>query len=239
MKNEINLNGKLNTNMLDELTNKKINTNLNIYISRQNTNKYKSSTIYFKDMTDETNFKNIKQKLKNELKKYILKTDYYLLIGIGNKNSNMDSLGPKTLNNILTTKHLLKYGLNKKYKIVSKFVPDVEANTGIETYKLIKNVIKEEKPNQVIIVDSLISNNFNNISKCIQISNAGINKLFKNNIKIPIIIIGIPTIIETDKENIIITTKDIDKFIEKASLLIGSAINEVIHSYSDTKVAPE
>ena len=46
MKHEINLNGKFNTNMIDEITNKKINKNLNIYISRQKEGNKKFSTIY-------------------------------------------------------------------------------------------------------------------------------------------------------------------------------------------------
>lgn len=249
MKHEINLNGNLNTNMIDEIKNKKTNKNLNIYVSRYKDKNIKYSTIYFKDITDETNFKNVKIKLKNELKKYLLKTNNYLIIGIGNKNSNMDSLGPSSLKHILVTKHLLNYGLDNKYKVVSKFIPDVETNTGIDTYKLIKSIIKNEKTNQIIIIDSLISNNLENITKCIQISNDGINlennnhqykkSLNKINLKVPIILVGIPTILETDKNNIIITTKDIDKFIKKASYLIGSSINEIIHDYKETKFVPE
>lgn len=239
MKHEINLNGKLNTNMIDEITNKKINKNLNIFVSRYKKDKNKFSTIYFKDITDKDNYNLLKNKLKQELKKYILKNKTYLIIGIGNINSNMDSLGPNTLEHILVTKHLLKYGLSNKFKIVSKFIPNVEANTGIDTYKLIKSIIIEEKPEQIIIIDSLITNKLENITKCIQISNVGINlennkHLYKKslnykNLKIPIILIGIPTILETSEENIIITTKDINTFIKKASLLIGTSINELIH----------
>jgi len=236
MKHMINLNGKLNTNMIDEITNKRIKPNYNIFISRHKENTGFYSTIYFNDITDETNFKIVKEKLKKELKKYLLKTSNYLIIGIGNKKSNMDSLGPNTLENIIVTKHLLKYGLDSNYKIVSKFAPDVESATGIDTYKLIKKIINIEKPDQIILVDSLITNNLENITKCIQISNTGVNnQLYKKDLtekelKVPIILIGIPTILETDKENIIITTKDIDIFIKKASLLIGDSINEIIHS---------
>lgn len=247
MKHEINLNGKLNTNMIDEITNKKIKSNLNIYVSRYKENDDLYSTIYFKDLTDETNFKILKNKLKQELKKYILKTNNFLIIGIGNKNSNMDSLGPETLNHILVTKHLLKYNLDKKYKIVSKFVPDVETLTGIDTYKILKKIISIEKPNQIIIIDSLITNNLENITRCIQISNTGINlkynshlyekSLTEKDLKVPVTLIGIPSILETDKSNIIITTKDIDMFIKKASFLIGKTLNEIIHS--ETNEVPE
>lgn len=249
MKHEINLNGKFNTNLIDEINNKKIKHTENIFISRTKNNDDKYSTIYFKDLTDHTNYKLLKEKFKNELKKYISKTNAYLIIGIGNKNSNMDSLGPETLNQILVTKHLKSYGLDKNFKLVSKFIPNVLSNTGIDTYKLIKNVIKIENPNQIIIIDSLISNNLDNITKCIQISNTGINlqnndhlykkSLTKKNLKVPITLIGIPTILETDQINIVITTKDIDNFIKKSSQLIGESINEIIHSVSFNKDVPE
>lgn len=235
MKHEIKLNGKLNTNMIDEITNKKIKANYNIYVSRHKENNGFYSTIYFNDITDKDNFKIIKEKFKKELKKYLLNKNNFLIIGIGNKKSNMDSLGPNTLEHILVTKHLQKYGLEQNYKIVSKFIPDVESATGIDTYKLIKKIVNIEKPEQIILVDSLITNNLENITKCIQISNTGINnQLYKKDLtekelNVPIILIGIPTILETDKENIIITTKDIDVFIEKASLLISNSLNEIIH----------
>lgn len=248
MKHEINLNGKFNTNMIDEIKEKKICYNENIYVSRTKDKEEKYSTIYFKDLTDKDNYKSLKDKFKQELKKYLLKTKSYLIIGLGNNNSNMDSLGPKTLNNILVTNHLKWYGLDKKFKLVSKITPDVETKTGLDTYKLIKSIIKNEKPNQIIIIDSLITNNLNNITKCIQISNTGINlknndhlykkSLTEKNLKIPIVLIGIPTIIETDQLNIIISTKDIDQFIKKSSQLIGESINEIIHGFSFTKDVP-
>lgn len=247
MKHEINLNGKFNTNMIDEIKNKNIKVTENIYISKIKDSEDKYTTIYFNDLTDQTNYKLLKSKFKKELKKYLEVYNSYLIIGIGNNKSNMDSLGPETLNNILVTKHLKQYGLDKKYKLVSKFYPDVENNTGINSYDLIKNIIKYEHPEQVIFIDSLITNNLNNITKCIQISTTGINlgkhlykkALTSNNLKVPVILIGIPTILETDKLNIIITTKDIDKFIKKSAQLIGESINELIHNYSFTKDVPE
>lgn len=226
MKHEINLNGKLSTNMIDEINNIKIDYNENIYISKTNN----SSTIYFKDITDENNYKIVKEKLKQELKNFILNTDNYLIIGLGNNNSNIDSLGPNTLNNIIVTNHLKQYGLDNKYKLVSKFYPNVTFNTGIKTDIIIKNLISSIKPNHIIIIDSLITNSLKNITKCIQITNTLLNSKINLKTKIPTLLIGIPTILQTDNDNIIITTKDIDIFISKASKLISESINEIIHN---------
>lgn len=248
MKHTINLNGKFNTNMIDEITNKKIKQSNNISISNNSLNNERCTTIYFKDLTDKDNFLNLKQKFKQQLKKYLIKANKYLIIGLGNPNSTFDSLGPQTLKHILVTNHLKNYDLDKKFKLICKLTPNVTANTGIDNYNLIKSISKKEKPDQIIIIDSLISNNLENITKCIQISNHGIDKnnnyhLYKKSLnhktlKCPVTLIGIPTILETDHLNSIVTVKDIDFFLKRASILIGESLNEVIHNYSFNSDVP-
>lgn len=250
MKHELNINGKFSTNMIDEITNKKISiNNKDIVISNTNQEDKFTTTIYFKDITDKDNYNNLKSKLTNQLHKFINNVEKYLIIGLGNNKSTFDSLGPIALENVLVTNHLKNYNLDKKFKLVSKFIPNVTANTGIDNYDLIKSICKKEKPSQIIIIDSLISNNLNNITKCIQITNVGIDKnnnyhlykksLNEKNLKCPTIVIGIPTILETDQDNIIVTTKDIDFFIKRAGQLIGETLNEIIHNYSFTKDVPK
>ncbi len=240
MKHTINLNGKYRTNLLDELTDKKINLDFtNIKVSNNNYKDNKTTTIYFKDITDKDNYKMIKNKFKTILKKYI-KGNKFLIIGLGNSKITFDSLGPNTLNHILVTNHLKEY-LDKKFKLVSKFYPNVTSLTGIDNYNLVKKITKLEKPDMVIIIDSLIGSKMENITKCIQVSNLGLDKntnyhnytksLNTINLKCPVIIIGIPCILETDN-NLVVTTKDIDLTIEKSSKLIGESLNEVIHDYS-------
>lgn len=240
MKHTINLNGKYRTNLLDELTDKKINLDFtNIKVSNNNYKDNKTTTIYFKDITDKDNYKMIKNKFKTILKKYI-KGNKFLIIGLGNSKITFDSLGPNTLNHILVTNHLKEY-LDKKFKLVSKFYPNVTSLTGIDNYNLVKKITNLEKPDMVIIIDSLIGSKMENITKCIQVSNFGLDKninyhnytksLNAINLKCPVIIIGIPCILETDN-NLVVTTKDIDLTIEKSSKLIGESLNEVIHNYS-------
>ena len=240
MKHTINLNGKYRTNLLDELTDKKINLDFtNIKVSNNNYKDNKTTTIYFKDITDKDNYKVIKNKFKTILKKYI-KGNKFLIIGLGNSKITFDSLGPNTLNHILVTNHLKEY-LDKKFKLVSKFYPNVTSLTGIDNYNLVKKITNLETPDMVIIIDSLIGSKMENITKCIQVSNIGLDKninyhnytksLNAINLKYPVIIIGIPCILETDN-NLVVTTKDIDLTIEKSSKLIGESLNEVIHNYS-------
>lgn len=249
MKHSINLNGKFSTNLIDEITNKKINlTEKNIHVHQNNIEKLKATTIYFKDITDKDNYHELKEKLKKQLKKYINNVNKYLIIGLGNEDSTFDSLGPKTLKNILVTNHLKEYNLDKNFKLVCKFTPNVVANTGIDNYKLIKSIQTKEKAEQIIIIDSLISNNLDNLAKCIQITNTGVEKfnnyqLYKKSLNsktlnTSVILIGVPTILETNHLNTIITVKDLDFFLKRISKLIGETLNELIHNYSFTNDVP-
>ena len=74
-------------------------------------------TISFEDITDFDNLENIKnifsKELRNILKEEGVKEkDSALIIGLGNKNSTPDSLGPKVLENIIVTNGLIKLILN-------------------------------------------------------------------------------------------------------------------------------
>lgn len=216
-------------------------------------NKY--TTITFSDVTDKDNFKNVQNVFVEELKKYlnISKKDSFLVIGLGNSNSTPDSLGPKTLDNILVTRHLFLLGdTDPNYSIVSKFKPSVTGETGIETISVLKSIIKESEATKVIIIDSLKASKVERLNKIIQITNSGIHpgsginnnrgEVSKKTMNKEIIAIGIPTVVDvktivediikeniTLKENLIVTPTNIDFTIEKLSLLIGNGINIALH----------
>lgn len=248
MKHEINVSPEYHTNLVDEMLNKKINTDKSITVSKSKLKENISSTIYFKDITDKDNFRLLKDKLKKELQKFILDTNKYLIIGLGNENSTFDSLGPKSVQNILVTYHLKKYNLSQNFKLVAKFAPQVTSYTGLDNYKIIKSIQQKEHFDQIIIIDSLVSNNLDNIAKCIQINDIGIDSknnyhlyqksLNAKNLNCSVILIGIPTILETNHLNSIVTVKDLDFFLKRAGQLIGEVINELIHNYSFTNDVP-
>ena len=242
----INLNNKnIRTDLITEQNNNNITSDekviegVKVINSKENSNLY--TTLYYNDITDKDNYKKVEKILIDELKKYITQTrkDTTLIVGLGNRNSTPDSLGPKVIDNILVTRYLFQLGdVEEGYSNTCSFIPNVTGNTGIETANIIKTLIEDIKPKQVIIIDALKTNTKDKLNKTIQITNTGIHpgsgigntrkEISSNNMNTKIIAIGVPTVVEID-ENLIVCTADIDYLIEKLSFLISSSINKLLH----------
>ena len=182
--------------------------------------------------------------LKNELNFFINKIKSkksVLIIGLGNDNFTADSVGPKTLKGINVNAHLIDMGINTKNIKISALEPGVLGQTGIDTKRIIKSIIDEIKPDYLIIIDYFISNDINKIQKTIQITNEGItpgsgiiginSKISKKTIGLPIIVIGVPTALETiiNNQKLILSTNNIDKYVLEISNIISSAINKCLY----------
>lgn len=171
------------------------------------------TTIYFDDITDHTNYKNVKEIFVKELQKIlekenITKNSSCTIIGLGNDKSTPDALGSKTVENIIVTKHIydLTGTLEEGYRIVSSFTPGVMGTTGIETSDILESLINKVKPNFIIVIDSLASDSIDRVTKTIQITNAGINpgsgignkrkEISKETLNIPVIAIGVPMVVD-------------------------------------------
>lgn len=170
-------------------------------------------TISFQDITDINNFQMVLKVLEKELLRIfslsnIKKEAKCLIIGLGNSKSTPDSLGYETVKNIIVTRHLYELGeVDKKYRNVSVLEPNVIGNTGIESRDVIMGVIKETTPDFIIAIDSLSASNIERIQKTIQITNTGIQpgsgignnrgELSIDTIKIPVIAIGVPTVVSS------------------------------------------
>lgn len=168
-------------------------------------------TISFDDVTDKDNYNKVK-KYFTEIIKDILKLNNItdnascLIIGLGNILSTPDSLGVKSLDNVIVTSHLFELGsVSEGMRKVSCFIPGVMANTGIESSKTIKAIINEIKPDFVIAIDALASRSIDRINKTIQITDTGIHpgsgignnrlEISKKTMDIPVIAIGVPTVV--------------------------------------------
>ena len=82
----------------------------NLKVLRNTKNKIHYTTIFYNDITDKDNFKNVEKVFVKELNKYIKKTnnETILIVGLGNNKSTPDSLGPNTIDNVLVTRYLFK-----------------------------------------------------------------------------------------------------------------------------------
>lgn len=135
--------------------------------------------------------------------------DSCLIVGLGNWNVTPDSLGPAVIENVLVTKHLFKHApetVADGYRPVSAISPGVMGITGIETSDIIHGVIEKTNPDFVIAIDALASRSIERINATIQISDTGIHpgsgvgnkrkELSEETLGIPVIAIGIPTVID-------------------------------------------
>lgn len=174
-----------------------------------NTSQY--ITISFNDITDKDNYKKVENIFIKELKKllavYLKNDSKILVIGLGNSRSTPDSLGPEVINNILVTRHLFNLGdVEEGYKNVCSIKPEVTGVTGIETSDMIESLIKKLDIDLVIAIDALASSSIDRLSKTIQLTDSGIEpgsgvgnnrkELSKNTLNIPVIAIGVPTIVD-------------------------------------------
>ena len=128
-------NGSINVITLDinEDNKDKFNKNIGKYI-----------TIEFDDVTDFNNSKEVEkvfiEEIKNMLLVHNIKTDdSCMIVGLGNEKSTPDSLGPKSVNDIIVTNHFFDMGLNVEegFRVVSAFNPGVMGQTGMETSNVV------------------------------------------------------------------------------------------------------
>ena len=171
-------------------------------------------TIELTDITNYEDRENVGEVLVNEIKDILNKNnikDNYecLVIGLGNKKSTPDALGPMVIDNILVTRHLFELNADVKEGIrkVSAIIPGVMGNTGIETIDIIKGIVDNVKPKFIIVIDSLCASSIERLNKTIQLTDTGIHpgsgignmrkEISKDTLGIPVIAIGVPTVVES------------------------------------------
>ena len=150
--------------------------------------------------------------------------DDVLIVGLGNEEVTPDALGPNVIKNVEITRHIINYlpqYIDENTRPVSAIAPGVLGTTGIETLEIIKGVVEHIKPKLLIVIDALASRSMERISSTIQISNTGIvpgagvgntrKEISENTLSIPVIAIGIPTVVETA----VVVNDALDIFIEK------------------------
>lgn len=199
---------------------------------------------------------NLSEIIKDYIQKVNKNAKSFMIVGVGNKNYVSDSIGPKVVSEIIITRHVKLNNpnvLDPRLKSVCAISPSVLGVTGIETIDIVVGTIEKVKPDVVIVVDSIISNSYNYIGKCFQISTNGLvpgsgvlnsqKKLDASTLKTPVISIGIPLVVscasivdeylETDcdeLENLIVTKKDIDTLVDCSANIVATSINLAIHN---------
>ena len=193
-----------------------------------------------------------------------------LVVGLGNRDITADALGPQVIEKIEVTRHLFKeYGMTGKSLgkmiMVSALAPSVMAKTGMESAEIVKGIVRETSPDAVIVIDALAARSTRRLNRTVQISNTGIhpgsgvgnhrNAIDESTLHVPVIAIGVPTVVDaativldaltklhdqlqettflqaresmtiSELNNMYVTPKDIDSTIKRVSFTIAEALN--------------
>ncbi len=176
--------------------------------------------------------------LRNVIGEHVSDTDDILVVGLGNRYVTPDALGPKVVPEIEVTRHILEYMpkiMPEDTRSVSAISPGVLGITGIETMEILNGIVQNIKPKMLIVIDALATRKLERISSSIQIADtgivpgAGVNNARKeisiNTLGIPVIAIGIPTVVDLAT----ITNDCINIFIEnlQQKAMSNSTLNEL------------
>ena len=131
-----------------------------------------------------------------------------LVAGLGNRRVTPDAVGPKTMDSLLVTRHLIQT-LPEQFsslRSVMARAAGVTGTTGMESGELIGAVVEQIKPSCLIAVDALAARRQERVCRTIQISDTGIvpgsgvgnarMALNQESLGIPVIAVGIPTVVD-------------------------------------------
>lgn len=179
-----------------------------------------------------------------------------LVTGLGNVQITPDALGPRVAEKIIATRHVTEANVGKELaemnlNSVAVFSAGVMGQTGIESSEMISAICSKINPTCVIAIDALACNDISRLGTTIQITDSGISpgsgvqnrrkELSRETLGVPVIAIGVPTVVDMhsivssitgnipDKHlpNMMVTPRDIDKMIDRTSHLLAYAINKV------------
>ena len=133
-----------------------------------------------------------------------------MIVGLGNRAVTADALGPKVIDHLSVTRHILntygKEAYTKAVPSISAMEPGVMAKTGIETSEMVAGVVKNTNPDFLIVIDALAARSTKRLYTTIQISNTGIspgsgvgnhrNAINEEVMGVPVLAIGIPTVVD-------------------------------------------
>lgn len=157
-----------------------------------------------------------------------------VVVGMGNREMTVDSLGVRSAEMIKPTRSEHNSG-------ISIVIPGVEASTGISALELITSIFATVKPSAVVAIDSLAARSPKSLGTTVQMCNTGLSPgsgLGRRNIAIsqdtlgvPVVSIGVPTVISakhmiSDNEDFYVGLVESDAVIEYAARIIAVAVEK-------------
>ena len=190
--------------------------------------------------------------------------DSALIAGLGNRYITSDAVGPLAVKGINVTRHIKSYSPELFGRLgsfsVSAVSPGVVGQTGIETSELILGAVRSASPSLLVAIDALAARSVDRLATTVQLSDNGIapgsgignrrNALDRKLLGIPVISIGVPTVVDSstlvrdmlDKAGVddiseplrreldngrsfFVSLKDSDTAVAEMSRLISRAVN--------------
>ncbi len=181
-----------------------------------------------------------------------------LVAGLGNRAVTPDSLGPRVTDHLVVTRHLRQAepALFGDYRPVAALSPGVLGITGLETGEILSGVLDRAAPAALIAIDALAARRLSRLTRTIQFSDTGITPgsgvgnarfaLTRESLGIPVIAIGVPTIVdgrslaqeirgqapkaqcealEDLEQSVMVTTSQIDREMEDLTKLLGFGLS--------------
>lgn len=132
-----------------------------------------------------------------------------MIIGLGNWNVTPDALGPRVVQELFITRHILELRpeiLGDGYGSVCAISPGVLGITGVETSEIIRGVVNQVRPDIIVAIDALAARQMERLHTTIQVADTGIvpgsgvgNRRLGINtqtIGVPVYAIGVPTVVD-------------------------------------------
>ena len=179
-----------------------------------------------------------------------------LVAGLGNRFITPDAIGPQVHRHILVTRHLVEQlpDMFGSFRPVASLCAEVLGNTGVESGEVVSSVCQTLHPVCVIAVDALASRSLSRLCSTIQITDTGITPgsgvgnhryaLTKEHLGVPVIALGVPTVVDAatlaadltgtdippkEGKDLFVTPRDIDQKVAHLSKLIAYGINLALH----------
>lgn len=222
-------------------------------------------TVELPDLSRFADFTHSAETIADELIMLLPEDGLILVAGLGNDRITPDALGPGCAEQIFSTRHIgkeLQKSIGFEHlRPVARVIPGVLGQNGIETVEILEGIIRRVSPAALVTVDALASRRLSRLGRTVQICNTGISpgsgvgnaraEISAETVGIPVISIGVPTVvdaftlacdligddatrkIEKNGENMMVTPREIDLLIEHASKLVAAAINKALQPDMD------
>ncbi len=241
---KIRKNGNVTVNIVDILSNEAAT-----YLGKE---KGKYITVHFPEIFKIESFDLIEKEIEKQLLSLMPKKRKCVLVaGLGNRDITCDSIGPLCAEKILATRHIINQNFIENIKETAVIIPDVSGKTGIEAADVIKSIADKIKPSMVIVIDALAAGSINRIYRTVQLSNTGISpgsgvknsrkEISEKTLGIPVISIGVPTVVETKtiaeemtgkrvktSDFLIVTPRESDIYTKEICEVLSRCINRVL-----------